>query len=74
MPKRKLEKEYAKNKIPEVYSALVERTNQRLNQNAKNIEKIAFFTNFKIKDIIGVLNILEIKGIVKDLGNGMYSL
>lgn len=43
-------------------------------KGVQNIEKIAFFTNFKIKDIIGVLNILEIKGIVKDLGNGMYSL
>jgi len=43
-------------------------------KGVQNIEKIAFFTNFKIKDIIGILNILEIKGIVKDLGNGMYSL
>ncbi|WP_051188635.1 DNA-processing protein DprA [Proteocatella sphenisci] len=43
-------------------------------KGVQNIEKIAFFTKFKIKDIIGILNILEIKGIVKDLGNGMYSL
>ncbi len=43
-------------------------------KGVQNIEKIAFFTNIKIKDIIGILNILEIKGVVKDLGNGMYSL
>ena len=59
LPKRKLEKEYAKNKIPEVYSALVERTNQRLNQNAKNIEKIALVENYtvasKVKEMFRVL-------------------
>ncbi len=43
-------------------------------KGVQNIEKIAFFTNIKIKDIIGILNILEIKGVVKELGNGMYSL
>lgn len=43
-------------------------------EGSQNIEKIAFFTNIKIKDIIGILNILEIKGVVKDLGNSIYSL
>ena len=59
LQKRKLEKEYAKNKIPEVYSALVGRTNQRLNQNAKNIEKIALVENYtvasKVKEMFRVL-------------------
>lgn len=44
------------------------------NEGAQNIEKIAIFTNIKIKDIMGILNILEIKGVVKDLGNSIYSL
>lgn len=43
-------------------------------KGVQNIEKIAFFTNIKIKDIIGILSVLEIKGVVKELGNGMYSL
>lgn len=43
-------------------------------KGVQNIETIAFFTNTKIKDIIGILNILVIKGVVKELGNGMYSL
>ena len=59
MPKRKLEKEYDKNKIPKIYSELVERTNQRLNQNAKNIEKIALVENYtvasKVKEMFRVL-------------------
>ena len=52
-------KDMLKNKIPEVYSALVERTNQRLNQNAKNIEKIALVENYtvasKVKEMFRVL-------------------
>ena len=59
LPKRKLEKEYDKNKIPKIYSELVERTNQRLNQNAKNIEKIALVENYtvasKVKEMFRVL-------------------
>ena len=59
LPKRKLEKEYDKEKIPQIYSALVERTNQRLNQNAKNIEKIALVENYtvasKVKEMFKVL-------------------
>ncbi|MGL5257402.1 MAG: DNA-processing protein DprA [Proteocatella sp.] len=43
-------------------------------KGVQNIEKIAFFTNIKIKDIIGILSVLEIKGVVKELGNGDYSL
>ena len=46
--KKKIRKGICKNKIPEVYSALVGRTNQRLNQNAKNIEKIALVENYTV--------------------------
>ena len=59
LPKMKLEKEYDKNEIPKIYSELVERTNQRLNQNAKNIEKIALVENYtvasKVKEMFRVL-------------------
>lgn len=37
-------------------------------------EEIAFFTNINIKYIIGILSVMEIKGIVKDLGNNSYML
>lgn len=59
LPKRKLEKEYDKQTIPKIYKNLVERTNQRINQNAKNIEKIALVDNYtvasKVKEMIKVL-------------------
>ena len=37
-------------------------------------EEIAFFTKINIKYIIGILSVMEIKGIVKDLGNNSYML
>ena len=59
LPKRNLEKNYGKDIIPKVYKVLVERTNQRLNKNAKNIEKIALVENYtvasKVKEMFKVL-------------------
>lgn len=59
LPKRKLEKEYDNKMIPEIYRNLVERTNQKLNQNAKNIEKIALVENYsvasKVREMFKVL-------------------
>ena len=59
LPKRNLEKNYGKDIIPKVYKALVERTNQRLNKNAQNIEKIALVENYtvasKVKEMFKVL-------------------
>lgn len=59
LPKRNLEKNYGKDIIPKVYKDLVERTNQRLNKNAKNIEKIALVENYtvasKVKEMFKVL-------------------
>ena len=59
LPKQKLEKEYSKEKIPEIYKALVERNKVKINQNAKNIEKIALVENYtvagKVKEMFQVL-------------------
>ena len=59
LPKRKLVKEYDNQMIPEIYRNLVERTNQKLNQNAKNIEKIALVEHYtvasKVKEMFKVL-------------------
>ena len=59
LPKRKLEKNYENDLIPQVYKDLLERTSQRLNQNAKNIEKIALVENYtvasKVREMVRVL-------------------
>ena len=55
LPKQKLEKNYDKEIISLLYSDLVERTATKLNQNAKNIEKIAITDTYtvasKVKEI-----------------------
>ena len=59
LPKQKLEKDYDKTLIPEIYKNLVERNSVKLNQNAKNIEKIALVENYtvasKVKEMFKVL-------------------
>jgi segregation and condensation protein A len=59
LPKRKLEKDYQPDLIPELYQQIVERANVRLNRNAKNIEKIAIVENYtvagKVKEMFRVL-------------------
>ena len=59
LPKQKLEKEYEKNTIPDIYSNLVKRNEEKVNQNAKNIEKIAITDNYtvasKVKEMYKVL-------------------
>lgn len=59
LPKQKLEKNYDKEKIPEIYKLLVERNNVKINQNAKNIEKIAIVEKYtvadKVKEMYNVL-------------------
>lgn len=59
LPKQKLEKDYDNTVIPEIYKTLVERNSVKLNQNAKNIEKIAIVENYtvssKVKEMYKVL-------------------
>ena len=59
LPKQKLEKEYNNKIIPEIYKNLVDRNSVKLNQNAKNIEKIALVENYtvasKVKEMFKVL-------------------
>lgn len=50
LPKQKLEKDYEPEKIPEVYRLLVERNSVKINQNAKNIEKIALIDKYTVSD------------------------
>lgn len=59
LPKQKLEKDYDISIIPNIYESLVQRNNEKINQNAKNIEKIAITDNYtvasKVKEMFKVL-------------------
>lgn len=59
LPKKKLEKKYDESIIPEIYENLVEKNNEKINQNAKNIEKIAITDNYtvasKVREMFRVL-------------------
>lgn len=59
LPKRKLEREYKKDIIPQIYKEIIEINNVKINQNAKNIEKIAITDNYtvasKVKEMFKVL-------------------
>jgi len=59
LPKRKIEKDYDKELIPKTYKNIVEINNEKVNQNAKNIEKIAITDNYtvasKVKEMFKVL-------------------
>jgi segregation and condensation protein A len=59
LPKQKIEKDYSKMVIPEIYQNLVERNNAKINENAKNIEKIAIVDTYtvasKVKEMFKVL-------------------
>ena len=59
LPKQKLEKKYDEAIIPEIYENLVEKNNDKINQNAKNIEKIAITDNYtvasKVREMFRVL-------------------
>ena len=59
LPKQKLEKDYDNAVIPNIYNELIERNRAKINQNAKNIEKIALVENYtvasKVKEMFKVL-------------------
>lgn len=59
LPKRKLEREFNNELISETYKGIVERNSVKINQNAKNIEKIALTDNYtvasKVKEMYKVL-------------------
>ena len=48
LPKQKLEKEYKKDIIVSLYAQVIENNKNRLNQNAKNIEKIAITDTYTV--------------------------
>lgn len=50
LPKQKLEREYQKEIIPKMYAEIIEKNANRLNENAKNIEKIAITETYTVAD------------------------
>ena len=48
LPKQKIEKDYDKNVIPYIYKNVIEKNASKINQNAKNIEKIAITDNYTV--------------------------
>jgi len=59
LPKQNLEKEYNPDIIPELYSKLINRNEEKINKNAVNIEKIAitdiYTVSSKVKEIFKAL-------------------
>lgn len=59
LPKQKIEREYDNLVIPTIYRNLIERNREKINQNAKNIEKIAITDNYtvssKVKEMYKIL-------------------
>ena len=55
MPNQKIEKDYEKGIIPQIYEKLIKRNVEKVNENAKNIEKIAITETYtvasKVKDM-----------------------
>ena len=48
LPKQKIEKDYDKDVIPNVYKNIKKKNEEKINQNAKNIEKIAITDNYTV--------------------------
>ena len=73
LPKQKLEVEYSKEILPDIYKSIIERNNEKVNQNAKNIEKIAIVETYtvasKVKEIFK-----ELVRRPKFVFNKLYSL
>ncbi len=59
LPKQKLETEYEKDLIPELYASMLEKNEEKINVNAQNIEKIAITDTYtvagKVREMLKVL-------------------
>ena len=55
LPKQKLEVNYTKDVIPQIYKEIIERNEQKVNQNAQNIEKIAITDNYTVGSKVKVM-------------------
>lgn len=73
LPKQKLEKEYTKEIIPDIYNNLIEKNKVRLNQNAENIRKIAITDTYTVASKVKEM-FKELLRKPKFVFNKMYTL
>ena len=73
LPKQKIEKNYESMLIPKMYKKVVERNEEKVNQNAKNIEKIAITDNYTVASKVKEMFKALIKN-KKFIFNKMFSL
>lgn len=52
LPKQRIEEEYNKETIPEIYKSLIGRNKEKINENASNIEKIAITETYAVGDSV----------------------
>ena len=50
LPKQQIEEKYDKNVIPTIYQALLQKNQTKINENAKNIEKLAITETYRVVD------------------------
>lgn len=72
LPKQKLEKEYKKEIISQMYSEIIEKNASRLNKNAKNIEKIAITETYTVADKVKTM-FRELLHCKKFIFNNLFS-
>ena len=73
LPKQKLEVEYSKEILPDLYKKLIERNNEKINQNAKNIERIAITETYTVASKVKEM-FKELVRKPKFVFNKLYSL
>lgn len=52
LPNQKLEKEYDKEVIPEIYKNLIQKNTDKINENASNIDKIAITESYSVGNTV----------------------
>ena len=73
LPKQKLEVEYSTEMLPEIYKSIIQRNNEKVNQNAKNIERIAIVETYTVASKVKEM-FKELVRKPKFVFNKLYSL
>ena len=55
LPSQKIEKDYENTIIPEIYEKMIKRNEEKINENAKNIEKIAITETYTVASKVKVM-------------------
>ena len=73
LPKQKLEKEYSQEEIVTLYKEIIERNNNKINENAKNIEKIAITDTYSVASKVKEM-LKELSKKPKFIFNALFSM